>query len=136
MINNNFKRIIKKQKWYLVSRLPVVLKDERVVGVELAEGALHVVVDRLEVRLEYLGVLAHEIAQLALVHVRALHVLREALLVPRVVAAFLAPVWRWSVNFGSYFAQFRDIQGVPSACRQCWIDLNFEISTAIPILKS
>ena len=76
----------------LVCRLPVVLEDEGVVGVELAEGALHVVVDLLEVRLEDLPVLAEEVAQLALVHVRALHVLHVRRVLLRVVAAYLAPV--------------------------------------------
>ena len=83
--------------------LPVVLEDEGVVGVEPAESALHVVVDGLEVRLEYLPVLAHEVAQLALAHVRVLHVLRETLLVPCVVAALLAPVGSWSVSFWGTF---------------------------------
>ena len=78
-----------------MGRLPVVLQDEGVVGVELAEGALQyrdMVVDCLEVRLEDLPVLAHEVAQLALVHVRALHVLNMCCMVSRVVATHLAPV--------------------------------------------
>ena len=75
-----------------MGRLPVVLEDEGVVGVELAEGALHVVVDLLEVRLKDLPVLAEEVAQLALVHVRALHVLDVRRVLLRVVAAYLTPV--------------------------------------------
>ena len=84
----------------LVCRLPVVFEDEGVVGVELAEGALHVVVDLLEVRLEDLPVLAEEVAQLALVHVRALHVLHVRRVLLRVVAAYLTPVDQYN-----YFSQ-------------------------------
>ena len=83
-------------------RLPVVLEDEGVVGVELAEGALHVVVDLLEVRLEDRPVLAEEVAQLALVHVRALHVLDVRRVLLRVVAAYLTPVDQ-SYNYFSLF---------------------------------
>ena len=85
-----------------MGRLPVVLQDEGVVGVELAEGALHVVVDLLEVRLEDLPVLAEEVAQLALVHVRALHVLNMCCMVSRVVATHLAPIMEIFSQFLGY----------------------------------
>ena len=72
--------------------LAVVRQDEVVVSVELAEVALHKVVDCLEVRLEYLPVLAAEVAELALVHMRALHVLNMCCVFPGVMSTYLAPV--------------------------------------------